>query len=231
MNSVIPVNVTAAQICRFLASLDLARHGNAPRIEGIPTHDLRNHNRPLSGLGRRQAVRTLEKMGSRVYDLVVASPLARAKETAEIITSVNPEVLECLGWDPTPGTSLISLFARMGERGRAYAPLSEYFAQPDADVLKEWVWNALLGIVLRAEQQSAYLGGPISMFIGGHAICQEAVAWAIGEVLIQGSRLGGEGMQHRMLSMTESLGEAEVLGFDFNETGIIAHHRYRPEMG
>ncbi len=69
----------------------LVRHGQTDwniehKIQSAPA------NPPLNDTGRGQARETADKLKTETFDVIVASDLARAKETAEIIHAVMPQV-------------------------------------------------------------------------------------------------------------------------------------------
>jgi phosphohistidine phosphatase SixA len=94
--------------------LILMRHGEAG--EADPRHWPDDRQRPLTDAGRREHARVAEalrRMGVR-FDRLLASPLARARETAEITARVYggapaPELTELLGDRAEPATTLLGL--------------------------------------------------------------------------------------------------------------------------
>jgi len=103
--------------------LYLMRHGPAGQRGGLGPH-VDDGLRTLTDVGRKKMVRVaqgLRKLPARI-DWVITSPLARAKETAEIVAKVvapNAPLTECEAL--APGGSLqglLSLLAQHADRTR-----------------------------------------------------------------------------------------------------------------
>ncbi|MSR30260.1 MAG: hypothetical protein EXR99_02030 [Gemmataceae bacterium] len=73
----------------------LVRHAEAKGVNGITI--LNDHDRPLTAMGKKQGKRlrkSLKNLDLKV-DLVISSPLARAKETAHLAVPAISEKSEC----------------------------------------------------------------------------------------------------------------------------------------
>jgi len=93
--------------------LILMRHGEAGEADSRRWPD--DRQRPLTDAGRREHARVAEalrRMGVR-FDRLLSSPLARARETAEITARAYgappPELTELLGDNAEPGSTLAGL--------------------------------------------------------------------------------------------------------------------------
>ncbi len=190
--------VTAAQILSLFFILKLARHGNAPKVEGKTDRE-----RALSEKGRAQAESIRQKQEVEIYDFVGASPFTRAQETTEIVTGQKPVILDSLDMSDNPSDPLNVMFGKYG-----YAPLSTYFDDENGEYLKQYGRNVLREIVARASAVKP-ASRRARVFIGGHAVCQAAALWAIAEVLVDGGIESGNELMRQALEVNQ--GEAEVL--------------------
>ena len=181
--------LTLGQITATLATIVLARHGHAEKLPRVSTR--KDAERELTEMGRRQAVALGEALATEppVYDTVFASPLLRAQQTAKLAMPqhmAEPNIIAELGIPEDPQHALNVMFNEL-----AYSSLATYFQHARADELKDWAIEALDGIVAKAEEYSAFYDRPIHLFIGGHAVCQNAILWALYQHLPKSDARGG----------------------------------------
>jgi hypothetical protein len=192
--------VTADQLLALLHLMTLARHGKAPSVQGVADGERR-----LSDLGERQALELKKYHASHfAYDIAMSSPLVRAVETSQIALESQSRTggilaVEILGVSSAPKEPLNIMFAKLG-----YSPLKDYFAHELGDHLKVWAHEAL------AEILKVATGRGNRIFVGGHAVCQPAIVWAISEVLATKPEYQGTFVMSET-SLQANLGEAEAL--------------------
>lgn len=201
-----------------ISTITMARHGKAPSVLGKPDSE-----RVLGELGLQQAGALKAKLKDHPVDLVVSSPLVRAVDTISIATG-KPKtdiiLLAALGCSDDPADPLNIMYNELG-----YVPLITddlekpgYFQHELTHNLKDYGHMALKSVIAVSEEASRRLGGrPIHVIIGGHAVCQNALAWALCEQLEQ------DGPAAQLVTRT-SLGEAEAFRFDLTGAEIACEH-------
>ena len=150
-------------------SVTFIRHGQA-----VPAPDGRDVYRVLTGIGRRQSTEragNLRSHGLWDFRMVCSSIAERTLDTAEVISGWNrwhirriPDMYP----DPKIGDGMVidRMFTQLG-----YAPLREYFAHQNADVIRAHgaqVWRQLQRRIVKAR----------SALVTGHAVLLPATAWA-----------------------------------------------------
>ena len=198
------MKTTATSLAAVIASITFARHGKAVGKPGEP-----DSQRQLNELGLSQAKKLGEKIAGLPVDLVVSSPLPRAVNTIKIATGKDEIIpLEELGVTDDPKDPLNIMFEAL-----KYSPLVSsdpnslgYFQHELGENLKLWATTALIRILSAAKEVSEKLGRPVHVVVGGHAVCQPALAW----ILCQ--ELEGE-LTSELIGFAESvnLGEAEAI--------------------
>ena len=98
--------------------------------------------------------------------------------TTELATCYAPTPLKELGVSDDDTDPINIMFAKL-----AYAPLSAYFEHELAEHLKNWARSAAAAVLEAAESKIAEVKRPINVFVGGHAVCQNALLWAIVELI------------------------------------------------
>lgn len=186
---------TGERIIALIITLVLARHGKAPKIS--PTQ--KDEDRTLNELGFEQAKKLAAKIGDTEFDSVLCSPLLRAHETIMIAVNSRTKIktvpeLTC----PTDGVHPIDrMFNQLG-----YKPLSDYFAHELGDHLKTWGRTALEKVLDALGEKPSQ-----TVLVGGHAILQNALGWAICEALTEAK---ADAEKARAMVLTVSLGEGEA---------------------
>ena len=190
-------------VAAILGTLVLARHSQA--IKAKPGQ--KDSARRLTELGMKQAEGLAHEVGNIDFGLVVSSPLQRAMYTTELATCYAPVPLKELGVDADDEKDPINImFNQLG-----YAPLSAYFEHELAEHLKNWACTAAAAVLEVAESKAAEVGRPINMFVGGHAVSQNALLWAIAELI-------GEDANTSIITnmaLNTQLGEAHAFIVDF----------------
>jgi hypothetical protein len=208
--------LTAQELLGLFSLLFLGRHGNAPTVQGVP-----DRVKPLSDKGRAQAASVAEQIATICYDAVFSSPLHRANETAKLVTGwkeVTPLSTLEISEDATDPLNIM-----FNSKGLGYAPLSKYFEHPLAEDLKNWAFKALEQIV--EESRKLHPTG-MQVLVGGHAVCQPAIGWALAQVLKGDNVKGALELEDAM--MTIDLGEAEVITIRFGDEIVV--DLIRPEL-
>lgn len=201
-------DISATTIRDCFLSLDLARHGNSVKnTNGQPDAE-----RMLSSQGIIQA-HLISAQLVTAYDLVASSGVLRAETTTQIMTGYNyPTVIKAMTLcaedmeDP-----LNVMFMDLG-----YASLKTYFNHKLGERLKQWSFTALAAIMQETRVVAPL--GCADVFVGGHAVCQPGIAWAIGTILREESVPGGNDLEEAMIELSPGLGEAEVIRLKFSDT-------------
>ncbi len=118
------------------------RHGNATWPDDA--YMANDGERPLSDLGRQEVAlmaRVLEKLGANP-DLILSSPLVRARQTAEIVSEhFDARVAVTNAADLSPGSSLAGVLAQILRTGRPNETLITGH-MPDVGMLAGFLaWN------------------------------------------------------------------------------------------
>jgi hypothetical protein len=209
---------SAQKLRSIFETLYLGCHGNAPRVA-----DTSDRDRKLGDNGRAQThAMAAQFQGRAPLDIVFASPFPRAQETAAIVTGFPSDqiaVLNSLDISDDPKEPVNVMFEKL-----MYSPLREYFKHELGEELKTWARNALSDLV---DQMSLLNADRASVFVGGHAVCHPALAWAIGEAFAADGIATGELLQEEMLDV--NLGEAAVIEIRFGAQ-VIAAQVISPEM-
>lgn len=134
----------------------LVRHGQTDwnidhKIQSAPA------NPPLNDTGRGQAKETAEKLKKEKFDVIVASDLARAKETAEIIHSLMPQV-------PLEFSELL--------REREFGEKAS--GMPTPEFIKKFPWS-YENINIAMHPQNPYNGESLSAFLKRAEDVQEMI--------------------------------------------------------
>ncbi len=162
---------TGERIATLITLLVLARHGKAPKT----SPDQQDEDRTLSELGIAQAKKLRAKLEGMTFDTVLSSPLVRARDTVAIaIENKNSIVLIDELTCPTDGIHPVdTMFNELG-----YRPLQDYFDHQHGDHLKAWGITALEKVLDTIEGKPGQ-----KVLIVGHAVLQNALAWALCEAL------------------------------------------------
>lgn len=204
------------ELMRLFEILILARHGNAEKLPGGKDAD-----RQLSEKGKQQA----EKLGAALegyhFDVIVSSPLTRASDTAMIATGRPGEFREIVHLNElAPDTDDKNCPLNIMFEKLMYSPLAKYYEHELADHLKTWGRVALQAIVDHI--RSLGLKDRARVFVGGHAVCQNAVAWALAEILERDGVVSHGELT--CLAMDTMLGEAQAIEVNFLEDSIQCRH-------
>lgn len=202
------MNPTNGKICAdcilsLFSNIYAGRHGNAPKVEGVADND-----RQLGEKGLAQAADAAKRFEPMFVDLVFASALPRAQQTASIVTGAPRDkiiILESYTIGEDPKDPLNVMFSEL-----VYSPLSEYFKHELAEHLKEYGRRLLAELVEKTEAAGLEKA---SVFVGGHAVTHPALVWAIGEVLANEGVPFGEQLKEAMLEI--NLGEAQIVAVSF----------------
>ena len=193
-------SITVAEI---ISTLVLARHGNTNKA----TAGQKDADRTLTQLGLEQATKLAEVVGDIDFSLVVSSPLKRAMYTTELATCYAPMPVAELGCTDDPNDPINIMFGKLG-----YALLGAYFEHELGEHLKVWARSAANSVLEHAKVQSGRDGKPINVFAGGHAVCQNALLWALAEKMENAT----DRKQLTKIAMNTALGEAHAFIVDFS---------------
>jgi len=169
----------------YLASITLARHGNAAK----KTEGGTDRERALTEHGRRQSHGLRDALRGATFDFVGSSPLTRAMEMSRISTGDEPiEIIE-LGVNEDPHDPINIMFADLVYSplvASAYDPKNPeskpgYYQHHLGEHLKSWARETIEVILAKAEDEAESLDRPVHIFIGGHAVCHPALADALAE--------------------------------------------------
>ena len=168
----------AASFCRVqgVLTLVLLRHGATAWNESGYCQGRRDV--PLADAGRAQALRLRDAFAGRPFDLVLASPLGRAVETARIATGRNPSILEDLmeidrgHWE---GHVAEEIRRRWGKLHKAWYEDPKGLAMPGGESFDE-LWDRA-GRVLGAVEET---GKGLVLACGHKAINRVIIARALG---------------------------------------------------
>lgn len=213
---------TTPKIWEVASVLVLARHGKAVAAEGRPDAE-----RELTGLGARQANAlgvTLRRFGINV---VLSSPIKRVMDTMALtstaisrgLSSYNIAPVPELTCSDDPTDSIQIMWAKLGN-----VPLNQYFAHKLGEHLKIWGRTALNAVIRELEN-----GGPKQkVLIGGHTLLQNALLWAIGEMLEESEVFGYLAVQ--TIAHQNILGEGEAFVVRFDDDGRADCEYIRPTL-
>jgi hypothetical protein len=109
-------------------------------------------------------------------------------------------------------------------------PLAEYFKHRLGDELKKWAEKALIGLLREIETLCPDYTGQHSVLVGGHALLQNALLWAIAEEIAQEAATGAESVERMALEDILGEGEAFVLTFPNHEGGVTTCEHLRPTI-
>lgn len=162
---------------QLVSVLILARHGKAVAADGKPDAE-----RELNELGIRQAKALGLCIQNCGINAVLSSPLKRVMNTVRIATngsglSIRP--ITELTCSDDPRDPLMVMWLELGN-----VPITRYFAHDLGKHLKDWGRTALSAII--RELQNG--GSGQKVLIGGHALLQNALLWAISEDLFYNMR-------------------------------------------
>jgi broad specificity phosphatase PhoE len=195
-------SVTAEELLKLISVIVLARHGNAPKVEGVP-----DSKKPLSAKGQAQAVSLGQKLPTS-FHAVYSSPFTRAVLTAEFALGERNRIVEMPILAPT-SDDMNTMFTDL-----MYSSLAKYFAHELGHTLHAWAKEALNELVEQWRQVHAEMGGRVTILVTGHAVCQNAIAHAIAELLGVDHPLYASLME---LSLQTVLGEAEAISISLDE--------------
>ena len=191
-------------VATVVAKLVLARHGKATSAQP----GQRDATRQLTELGQKQAAALSLELGEgNWFDVVVSSPLDRAMETTKLATLQTVTPVQELGVNDNADDPINIMFGKLG-----YAPLSAYFQHELSPALKEWARAAIIRVLELAEREAVELGRPVQVFIGGHAVCTNALIWALCELIDDDEMCG----QMKNIALEAQLGEAHAVVIDFS---------------
>lgn len=190
-------------------TITLVRHAKAPKT----SPDQKDEDRVLNQVGLEQAARLgvkLRGMGMN-SNAVLSSPLIRAVETLRIATGNQKAIttVPALTCATGPDSPIDIMFNELG-----YVPMTKYFEHPLGEHLKEWGRTALEAVIGALEPKPNQ-----EVLVGGHAVLQNALLWAIFETLqdIQQEgtgdfRVDGAECAEKM-ALEINLGDAEAFKF------------------
>ncbi|MBI2097742.1 MAG: phosphoglycerate mutase family protein [Candidatus Vogelbacteria bacterium] len=154
------------------------RHAHSEKTGGFETH----RSWQLSEEGRQCAARRREKLGNPTFDLVLHSPLIRARQTAFIVAGLwdsaenvvaVPELFDAA--TPEEQAVLDKMFEELG-----HAPLEKYHEHPNADTLIEFAGRAWEAVIWKLRQKLP-IGGGNKILLVGHGVLLPAIVreWLI----------------------------------------------------
>ncbi|HEY9584009.1 MAG TPA: hypothetical protein VJI33_00285 [Candidatus Paceibacterota bacterium] len=108
----------------------------------------------------------------------MSSPLQRVKQTLTIATNGIYQIQEVPELTcPTDGVHPIDVM--FNAPGMGYVPLAKYFEHQLGEHLKVWARTALMAVVTYISMKPGK-----KVLVGGHAVLQPALMWAIAEAMM-----------------------------------------------
>ncbi len=207
-----------------LREIALARHGKAVGQPGGP-----DEARELNELGFRQALALGVALEPYKLNLVLSSPLKRARRTMAIATcgSAVWDVQE-LTCSTAPTDPVQIMWAELGNK-----PLAEYFEHRLGRELKVWAEKALIGLLREIETLCPDYTGQHSVLVGGHALLQNALLFAIAKAVAKEDCWAAAGIETvEKMALEDILGEGEafVVKFPCHEAGVTTCEHLRPTI-
>lgn len=207
MKTPIPPATIGRLFLQTVQSIVLVRHAKAPKINQTDMDD----DRVVNQLGHDQAKKLGLKMQTYDFDVMLSSPLQRVKQTLSIATNGRNPIIEvpeltCAVGDGNP---IDVMFNELG-----YVPMSKYLEHSLGDHLKVWGRTALEAVVSKLEVRSCQ-----QVLVGGHAVLQNALTWAIAEALEKNCDWVNGFHRAQNMALDETLNDGE---------GFILHIKQRP---
>lgn len=165
-----PVQTTGQRFVSLVKTIVLVRHAKAPKM--FP--DQKDEDRMVNQTGHDQAKALGLVLKMFEFDIVLSSPLKRVQQTISIATDGRYLVTEVPELNCPPKSSPVDImFAELG-----YEPMSRYFEHPLGEHLKDYGRNAFAAVMRHLPESP-----PLAVLVGGHAVLQNALGWAICEAL------------------------------------------------
>ncbi len=214
MKIILPPATIGRLFLQTVQTIILVRHAKAPKT----SPEQKDEDRQINQLGHDQAKKLGLKLQTFEFDAVLSSPLQRVKQTLAIATNSRYPVIEVPELTcPTGGHPIDIMFNELG-----YVPMAKYFKHPLGNHLKWWGQKALEAVVGSLSPKPNQ-----TVLVGGHAVLQNALAWAIAEALEKEFGAAGTvGAQNMVLDETLNDAEAFRLTLGF---GNITPHRLNYE--
>ncbi len=199
-------NTVGERLVALVKTIVFARHGKA--VKANPSDP--DETRQLNQLGFEQALKLGAKLTPYRFDLVLSSPLLRARMTMAVATVGHyvvhdvPE-LSCLTGPESP---IEKMWAELGN-----VPISHYFKHPLAEGLREWT-NKAKEAFLDAIANHGHMRGGQTVLVGGHALLQNALACALAAALHEQGMADAAAASNMAANEILSDGEAFVFTLD-----------------
>jgi len=130
-------------------------------------------------------------------------------KTLEIATEGNNEIIPIpeLTCNVGDGNPVDLMFNEL-----AYSPLSKYFEHPLGKQLKEWARTALRAITDETEKRNPNVKS-LDILIGGHAVLQNAIGWAIFDEVYEASNVDHQMHQNKTVELIMQVNLKEASAF------------------
>lgn len=188
----------------------LVRHCKAPKTDSGKDED-----RVLNEVGQAQAKKLADRLKGIEFDTLLASPLRRVGQSLAIATPSSGLSIQTVTELTCPTDGVHPVDVMFNAPGMGYAPLSKYFAHTLGEHLQTWAQTALVAICDRLDKRPNQ-----TVLVGGHAVLQPALGWAI-----CGSLIGRLDVKEASAMMLDTeLGEGEAFELILSDGTLKCRH-------